>query len=278
MRLTYPVAQLCLALGVSRSGFYAWRKHQPSRRTQEDARLSSSILQFHVRSRQTYGSPRIREDLRAAGVAIGRRRVARLMRQKGICGRCRARRRPQTTDSAHDAPIAPNLCKDRTPASRINEVWATDITYIPTDEGWLYLAGMIDVYSRKIVGWSVSATLATQLCLDALTMALQQRRPGKGLIHHSDRGVQYASREYRDALEAAGLVPSMSRRANCYDNALAESFWSTLKTECLHRAHFHTRAEAALAVFDFIECFYNRHRRHSSIGYRSPIAFETINN
>lgn len=278
MKRAYPIAQLCLALGVSRSGFYAWNQHQPSRRAQEDTRLSSSILQIHARSRQTYGSPRIREELREAGVAIGRRRVARLMRQKGICGRSRRRRSPQTTDSHHDQPLAPNLLKHRAPASRINEVWVTDITYIPTGEGWLYLAGILDVYSRKIVGWSVSATLATALCLDALTMALQQRRPPKGLIHHSDRGVQYASREYRHALHAAALVPSMSRRANCYDNALAESFWSTLKIECLHRAHFQTRAEASLAVFDFIECFYNPHRRHSSLGYRSPVAFETINN
>jgi transposase InsO family protein len=278
MKRDYPIAQLCLALGVSRSGFYAWMEHRPGRRAQEDARLSSQILQIHARSRQTYGSPRIREELRETGLAIGRRRVARLMREKGICGRCRVRRGPQTTDSDHDQPVAPNLLKDRPSASRINEVWVTDITYIPTDEGWLYLAGIIDVYSRKIVGWSVSATLATQLCLDALTTALRQRRPSPGLIHHSDRGVQYASRQYRDALQAAGLVPSMSRRANCYDNALAESFWSTLKTECLHRTHFQTRAEAALAVFDFIECFYNRHRRHSSLGYRSPIAFETINN
>jgi transposase InsO family protein len=278
MKLTYPIAQLCLALGVSRSGFYAWRQHQPSRRAQEDTRLGSSILQIHARSRQTYGSPRIREELREAGVAIGRRRVARLMRQKGIYGRSRRRRSPQTTDSNHDQPLAPNLLKDRAPASRINEVWVTDITYIPTDEGWLYLAGILDVYSRKIVGWSVSATLASELCLDALSTALQQRRPPKGLIHHSDRGVQYASHEYRHALHAAALVPSMSRRANCYDNALAESFWSTLKTECLHRAHFQTRAEASLAVFDFIECFYNPHRRHSSLGYRSPVAFETINN
>lgn len=277
MKRTYPIAQLCLALGVSRSGFYAWRKHQPSRRAQEDARLSSSILQIHARSRHTYGSPRIRAELREAGEAIGRRRVARLMRQKGICGRCRRRRGPQTTDSDHHQPVAPNLLMDRAAASRMNEVWVTDITYIPTDEGWLYLAGILDLYSRKIVGWSVSATLATKLCLDALAMALRARRPSKGLIHHSDRGVQYASHEYRQALHAAGLAPSMSRRANCYDNAFAESFWSTLKTECLHRAHFQTRADAALAVFDFIECFYNRHRRHSSLGYRSPIAFETIN-
>lgn len=278
MKLDYPIAQLCLALGVSRSGFYAWIQHRPGRRAQEDTRLSSQILQIHARSRQTYGSPRIREELRAAGVAIGRRRVARIMRQKGICGRGRVRRNPQTTDSDHDQPVAPNLLKERPAASRINEVWVTDITYIPTDEGWLYLAGIIDVYSRKIVGWSVSATLATQLCLDALATALRHRRPSHGLIHHSDRGVQYASREYRHALQAAGLVPSMSRRANCYDNALAESFWSTLKTECLHRTHFRTRAEASLAVFDFVECFYNPHRRHSSLGYRSPIAFETINN
>jgi transposase InsO family protein len=278
MKDDYPIAQLCLALGVSRSGFYAWRHHAPSLRAVEDAKLASRILQAHAHSRCTYGSPRICVELQETGISIGRRRVARLMRQKGISGRSRARRLPQTTNSEHDHPIAPNLLQGRAPARASNEVWVTDITYVPTDEGWLYVAGILDVYSRKLVGWAFSSTLATTLCLDALAMALRQRRPPQGLIHHSDRGVQYASREYRQALAAASLLPSMSRRANCYDNAMAESFWSTLKTECVHRHHFRTRTEATSAVFDFIECFYNRSRRHSSLGYLSPVAFESLNN
>lgn len=278
MKDDYPIAQLCLALGVSRSGFYAWKNHRPSQRAQEDTQLGAKIVVAHARSRRTYGSPRVREDLREDGVLVGRRRVARIMRQQNISGRSRTRRRPQTTNSEHDQPIAPNLLQGRSPARGLNEVWVTDITYVATDEGWLYVAGILDLYSRKIVGWSFGSSLGTGLCLEALARALRARRPPKGLIHHSDRGVQYASREYRQTLAAAGLTPSMSRRGNCYDNATAESFWSTLKTECVHRNHFKTRAEATLAVFDFIECFYNPQRRHSSIGYRSPVAFETLNN
>ena len=200
------------------------------------------------------------------------------MRQQRIFGRCRKRRNPRTTHSNHDYPIAPNLLQDRAPAQAIDEVWRTDITYVPTDEGWLSMSAMMDAYSRRIVGWACSSTLATGLCLEALRRALQNRRPPAGLIHHSDRGVQYASREYRQALVNAGLTQSMSRKANCYDNAMIESFWSTLKTESTARKHFKTRAEARLAVFDFIECFYNPHRRHSSIGGVSPVAFETLNN
>ena len=278
MKADYPIAQLCVALGVSRSGFYAWSKQRPSRRIQEDERLTEQIRTVHTRSRHTYGSPRIRIELQADGIGIGRRRIARIMRQQRIFGRCRKRRNPRTTHSNHDYPIAPNLLQDRAPAQAIDEVWRTDITYVPTDEGWLYVAAMMDAYSRRIVGWACSSTLATGLCLEALKRALQNRRPPAGLIHHSDRGVQYASREYRQALVKAGLTQSMSRKANCYDNAMIESFWSTLKTESTARKHFKTRAEARLAVFDFIECFYNPHRRHSSIGGVSPVAFETLNN
>lgn len=278
MKAVYPISQLCLALGVSRSGFYAWRSRRPSRRAQEDTRLGAKIVVAHARSRRTYGSPRIREDLRADGLLIGRRRIARIMRAHQHSGRCRKRRGPQTTDSAHDQPIAPNRLQGRFQAPARNRVWVSDITCVPTDEGWLYVAAILDVCSRRIVGWSFGSTLAAGLCLDALTIALRQRRPPQGLLHHSDRGVQYASLEYRQALHDAGLFRSMSRKANCYDNAMAESFWSILKTECVTRNHFKTRADAKLAVFDFIEGFYNRHRRHSSIGYLSPVAFESLNN
>ncbi|MDB6170873.1 MAG: hypothetical protein JWL59_184 [Chthoniobacteraceae bacterium] len=232
------------------------------------------IATIHAQSRRTYGSPRIRMELRKSGRRIGRRRVARIMKRCRLFGRSRTRRKPRTTDSEHDQPIAPNLLKDREPASAINEVWVTDITYIHTDEHWLYVAAVLDTFSRRIVGWAFGTSLATSLCLEALDMALIQRQPPKGLIHHSDRGVQYASKEYRQALADSHLIPSMSRKANCYDNAMAESFWSTLKTECVDRIHFKTLAEAKVAVFDFIECFYNPQRSHSSIGYLSPIAFK----
>lgn len=278
MKDQYSIDELCLALAVSRSGFYAWRNHRPSRRTQDDTHFAGKIIVAHARSLRTYGSPRIRLDLHAEGLPIGRRRIARIMHQQKISGRSRKRRSPQTTNSQHDHPVAPNLLKDHGPAQAVNKIWRTDITYVPTDEGWLYVAAIMDAYSRKIVGWAFGSTLATSLCLDALNMALQTRGPSPDLIHHSDRGVQYASHEYRQALQRAGLIPSMSRKANCYDNAMVESFWSTLKIECVFRNHFKTRAQARLAVFDFIECFYNPRRRHSSIGYLSPVDFEALNN
>ena len=213
-----------------------------------------ALLTVHTRSRHTYGSPRIRIELQASRIGIGRRRIARIMRQQRIVGRCRKRRSPRTTHSNHDHPIAPNLLQDRVPAQAIDEIWRTDITCVPTDEGWLSVAAMMDAYSRRIVGWSCASTLATGLCLEALRKALLNRRP------------------------PAGLTQSMSRKANCYDNAMIESFWSTLKTESTARNHFKTRAQARLAVFDYIECIYNPHRRHSSIGGVSPVAFETLNN
>ena len=275
MEEDYPIADLCAAFGVSRAGFYAWRARAPSTREQADEALNEQIGTLFARSRRTYGSPRLHRVLRRAGHACGRHRVARLMRRQGLAGRVRGRRRPWTTDSDHAQPIAPNRLGQReTPVERPNEVWVSDITYVPTAEGWLYLAGVLDLGSRKIVGWAMGESLETSLPLDALQMALRQRRPKAGLLHHSDRGSQYASEAYREHLAAWDVTPSMSRRGNCYDNAAMESFWSTLKEELVHRRSFASRAEAAAAIFDYIEAFYNRERLHSALGFLSPVEFE----
>ena len=232
MEETYPVGDLCAALDVSRAGFYSWRQRRPSERDRADQALGEQIGTLFTRSRRTYGSPRLHRALRRAGYACGRHRVARLMRRRGLAGRLRGRRRPWTTDSDHTQPIAPNRLGQRaTPVERPNEVWAADITYVPTGEGWLYLAGVLDLGSRKIVGWAMGENLDASLPMDALQMALRQRWPSVGLVHHSDRGCQYASEAYREQLAAWKLTPSMSRRGNCYDNAAMESFWSTLKEE-----------------------------------------------
>lgn len=270
----YPIKRLCVALEVSRSGFYAWCRSIPSPRAQANQALQEQIAVIHDRSRQTYGSPRVRAALRNAGLEVGRHRVARLMRVAGLRGRQKARFRIRTTDSRHDEPIAPNLLPS-TPPSRPNQVWVSDLTYVPTAEGWLYVAGVLDRCSRRLVGWAMGSSLDTTLSLAALQMALRQRRPSPGLIHHSDRGVQYASRAYRDVLTAHGLIASMSRKANCYDNAAMEAFWSSLKTELIHRRGFATRAEAQTAIFDYIEGFYNRSRLHSALGYQSPLDYES---
>ena len=231
---------------------------------------------MYQRSRRTYGSPRVRQQLRHQGRCVGRRRAARLMRAQQLCGRSRRRRQPKTTDSRHGGPLAPNLLGSLPPATRPNQIWVTDITYLHTEEGWLYLAAQLDLYSRRIVGWACSDNLDTTLCTRALQRALQQRRPSAGLLHHSDRGVQYTSLEYRTALAEAGLTRSMSRQGNCYDNATIESFWSTLKNECTDHQTFPTRAAAELAVFDYIETFYNPVRLHSSLAYHSPRDFELL--
>ena len=275
MEDSYPVSDLCEAFDVSRAGFYAWRQRGPSERDRVDADLGKEIGTLFARSRRTYGSPRLHRALRRAGHACGRHRVARIMRGRGIAGRVRGRRRPGTTDSDHEDPIAPNWLGQReTPVKRPNEVWASDITYVPTDEGWLYLAGVLDLGSRRLVGWAMGESLETSLPMDALRMALGQRQPKGGLLHHSDRGCQYASEAYREHLAAWKVTPSMSRKANCYDNAAMESFWSTLKEELIHRCSFASRAEAASAIFDYIETFYNRERLHSALGYLSPVEFE----
>jgi len=268
----HSITDLCAVLAVSRSGYYAWVDRPPSARAQADAVLRKKIRQAHAASYGTYGSPRIKREL---AEPVGRKRIARLMRAEAIEGRPQRRYRVATTDSRHDEPIAPNLLATATPASKPNEIWVTDITYVETDEGWLYVAGVLDLFSRRLIGWAMGSSLATALPLAALLMAIRQRQPAAGLIHHSDRGVQYASADYRAALAAHQLVASMSRKANCYDNATMESFWSTLKLELVYRRHFATRAEATTAIFNYIEGFYNRARKHSSLGYQSPLDFES---
>ena len=275
MEDAYAVSDLCAALDVSRAGFYAWRQRGPSERDRTDEALGVKIDALFVRSRRTYGSPRLHRALRRAGHACGRHRVARIRRRQGLAGRVRGRRRPFTTDSDHTQPIATNRLGQReAPVERPDEVWAADITYAPTAEGWLYLAGVLDLGRRRVVGWAMGENLETNLPLDALRMALKQRPPKAGLLHHSDRGSQYASEAYREHLAAWKVTPSMSRRGNCYDNAAMESFWSTLKEELVHRTHFESRAQASSALFDYIEIFYNRERLHGALGFISPVEFE----
>jgi len=280
MKADYAIRQLCEVLAVSPSGYYDWRQRQtqPGPRAQKDTLLVAEISQIHQASRQTYGSPRVQRQLARAGHLHGRNRIARLMRQHGLCGRTRRRFRVRTTDSQHDQPIAPNRLPQRPPPTAPDQVWLGDITYIATDEGWLYLAGVLDLYSRRLTGWAMSEHIDTELILAAWDMAVAQRQPPPGLLFHSDRGVQYASHDYRQALQGAQALPSMSRKGNCYDNATMESFWSTLKHELIYRCHFPTRTAARLAIFDFIAVFYNRQRLHSSLGFLSPIDFETQNN
>jgi putative transposase len=280
MKHDHPIRTLCLYLKVSPSGFYDWeqRQRRPCARTLENQALAQEIGRIHTRSRQTYGAPRIEKELRKNGRCHGRNRVARLMKEKGLRGRQKGRYRVQTTDSSHDQPIAPNRLAQAPKATAPNQLWVADITYIETKEGWLYLAAILDLYSRKIVGWAMSERIDTALVLNALTMALLHRCPAAKLLCHTDRGVQYASADYRQALGEAGLVASMSRRGNCYDNATMESFWATLKLELVYRGHFATRAQARRQVFDYIETFYNRQRAHSALGYHSPVDFELKNN
>jgi len=274
----HPILRLCAVFAVSRSGYYAWAQAAGSARERRDRELRAKIAVVYQQSRQTYGSPRVTIELQTQGEQVGRHRVARLLRQDGLRGRQKRRYRVRTTDSRHSHPIAPNRLAARPVPSQPDQVWVSDLTYVPTDEGWLYVAGVLDRCSRCLVGWAMGATLDTTVPLAALMMALRQRKPAAGLVHHSDRGVQYASADYRSALAAHGLVASMSRKGNCYDNAVMEAFWSSLKNELIHRRHFTTRAEARTAIFDYIEAFYNRTRRHSSLGYQSPLDYESTLN
>ena len=269
----YPMRILCRVLRVSRSGYYAWLNRKPSARELEDERLRPKVVEAFETGRGTYGSPRVRDELVHQGFEIGRKRVARLIREMGLQG-VTPRKFRVTTDSDHGHPIAKNLIDRDFVASRPNEKWVTDITYIWTAEGWLYLAIVMDLFSRRIVGWSTANHLKTDLCLGALQMAISQRTGIKGLIHHSDRGVQYASDCYRKALDARGIQCSRSRRANCWDNAVAESFFGTLKNELIYRRPWLTRKAAQDAIGEYIEIFYNRIRRHSTIGNVSPAKFE----
>jgi transposase InsO family protein len=266
---------LCELLGVSPSGYYGWRQKRPTKRQREDTTLAAKIAAAHRASRKTYGVPRIVKDLQEEGFCTSKRRCARLMRAQGLRGKKEHRRRPRTTDSRHAQPVAANLIAERPAPSGPNQAWRTDITYLKTAEGWLFLAAILDVWSRRIVGWACAPTLHASLVLAALRDALQRRQPPKGLLHHSDRGCQYVDADYVALLNAAGLERSMSRAGNCYDNAAMESFWSTLKSDTgLDEIVFASRREAELAVFDYIETFYNPRRRHSSLGYLSPVAFE----
>lgn len=271
-RTEFSVRRMCQVLGVSSSGFYAWRERKPGQREQENTRLVEHIQAIYERSRQTYGSPRIQAELQALGTPVSRKRVARLMRQQGIAAR--HKRRYQTTTRRDPAQVAaPNLLGQDFSATLPNEKWLADITYIDTAEGWLYLAAVLDTYSRTIVGWSMSTRLHKQLVEDALHMALGRRHITGDLIHHSDQGSQYTSLSVRDLLHSAGIQVSMSDTGNCYDNAMMESFFATLKTECADQP-FPTRAQARQAIFEYIEIWYNRSRRHSALDYLSPAQYE----
>jgi len=280
MKAEHCIARLCQAFEVSPSGYYDWseRQEHPSQRQQLDQQLKEQISRIHAESRKTYGSPRVQMKLRRAGQRHGCNRISRLMREQNLCGRQKKRYRVVTTDSRHDEPIAPNRLDDRPAASCANQIWVADITYILTAQGWVYVAAILDLYSRRIVGWAVSQQINTPLVLTALSMALTHRQPPTGLLFHSDRGVQYASADYRQALRAAGLVGSMSRKANCYDNATMEAFWSTLKLELVYRREFDDASQLRQALFDYIEVFYNRQRLHSALGYQTPADFECANN
>jgi putative transposase len=276
MSAHHSIHDLCAALMVSRSGYQAWARRAPAARAQRDADLLALLRQGHDESRGTYGRPRLLVWLQRRGHSCGHSRAWRLLRQAGLSQPRKKKFRPMSlADSDHDLPIAPNRLLEQKTPGRADAVWVADITYVPTDEGWLYVAGILDRTTRRCIGWAMGDTLATSLPLAALEMALTQRRPGAGVVHHSDRGVQYASHTYREALAGAGALCSMSRRANCYDNAAMESFWSSLKRELVHRRHFVTRAEARAAIFEWIEIFYNRVRLHSALGYQSPVDFET---
>lgn len=276
-RQHYPVRVLCQLLEVSESGYYAWRKRQPAhqQREQADQILVEEVETVFEQSRQTYGSPRVHAALRARGVSCSRRRVARLMRQQGLvsCWR-RKKRKVITTDSKHNQPVAPNRLNRDFTATAANQKWVGDITGVWTEEGWLYLSALVDVYSRTVVGWAMDAVRDEQLVENALWMALVRRQPEAGLLHHTDRGSQYTSRSYQAVLNHYGIELSMSRKGNCWDNALMESFFGTLKAECVDRRSYRTRGEAKTVIFEYMEVFYNRQRLHSSLGYLSPEKFE----
>jgi putative transposase len=273
-RADYPVTIMCDVLGVSPAGHYAWRARPESLRAVANRELVDDIKRVHRDTNGRYGGPRVHAELRAQGRGVSRGRIERLMRRHGIRAIMARPRRERTTDSRHDFPIAPNLLERNFIAAAPNRIWLADITYVETDQGWLYLATVMDLYSRKIVGWAMADHLRAELPLAALAMAIATQRPSAGLIHHSDRGVQYASAEYRKMMQSAGFGASMSRKADCYDNSPMESFFHTLKTELVHHRHYATRQEATRDIFACIEGFYNRIRRHSAIGYISPIEMQ----
>ena len=266
---------MCRVLSVSRSGYYDWRGRSPSQRQRTDTSLTERIRQIHERSRRTYGYPRVHAELRVLGIRCGRKRVARLMRQAGLKG-CLRGRRPTTRRNGSATPAAPDLVRRNFAATAPDRLWVADITYVKTEEGFLYLSFVLDAYSRRLVGWAMATHLRTELVADALQMAIWRRKPQAGLIHHSDQGVQYTSLSFGKRLEESGIVPSMGKVGSAYDNALAESFIATLKSELLYRNSWPTRRSARVAIFEYLEGFYNRHRLHSALGYRSPVDFEEV--
>lgn len=274
MRTDFSIGELTRTLEVSRSGYYAWRKRQdePGPRSRENAVLLAHIRSIHEEHQERYGSPRIYQTLRQGGIGCGHNRVARLMRSQGLQAARKQPFRPRTTQVG--AKAAPNLLAHCQPPQRPDQVWVADITYVWTEQGWLYLAAVMDLYSRRIVGWHAADHLRSSLVEEALQQALRRRRPAPGLIHHSDRGFQYSSQAYANLLRAAQAQPSMSRKANCYDNAAMEAFWSSLKNELIYRQAPNSRARTTSALFGYIEIYYNQHRLHSALGYRPPVGFE----
>lgn len=282
MKTEHTIAQLCATLEVSASGYFAWVKAPASQREQQDAELLPHIRAIHAQHKGRYGAPRIQDALAKQGRHHGTKRVARLMKQAGLRGLCPKGFVPRTTDSDHDQPIAPNRLAQASAPTGPNQVWVSDLTYVATQEGWLYVAVILDLWSRRVVGWSAGPSLQACLVLAALHMALRQRQPPKGPLHHSDRGVQYASADHRSLLAAAGIEPSMSRAGNPYDNAAMESFIATYKRECVGLAEeaggYATRDQATADFFDYVETYYNRQRSHSALGYQSPVDFESQRN
>lgn len=275
MKGQHSIAQLCAALEVTLSGYHAWVAAAPSARRQQDAALLPQIEAIHARHLGRYGAPRIQDALARQGQRHGTKRIARLMRQKGLRGLCPKRFVPRTTDSDHDQPIAPNRLTQAPVPTGPNQVWVSDLTYVDTQEGWLYVAVILDLWSRRVVGWSTGPSLQTHWAVAALLMALRHRQPAKGLLHHSDRGTQYASAQYRAVLQAAGIQPSMSRAGNPYDNAAMESFMATYKRECVGLSGgYATHAQATQDFFAYVETYYNRQRSHSALGYQTPVDFE----
>jgi putative transposase len=269
----YPLRLLCKVMQVSRSAFYAWQRRPPSQRLQRNSALGVQVAEIHRKSRGTYGRPRLLAELRACGLVCGHERLRRLMKLHGLAGK-QKRRFKATTTSTHSLPIAKNiLARDFAPGAA-NRAWAADITYICTDEGWLYLAAVLDLYSRRLVGWAMDSRISSQLVTNALEMAARQRRPQVGLLHHSDRGSQYASADCQRLLSQYGMICSMSNKGNCLDNAVMESFFHTLKVELVHHRRYRTRSEAQAEIFEYIEVFYNRQRRHSFLNYATPAEYE----
>ncbi len=272
LRQAYPIAAMCRVLGVSESGYHAWRKRPPSMRAQANARLEVEIKAAHERTRQTYGAERLQADLADNGVQAGISRIRRIRKKLGL--RCRQKRKfKATTDSKHSLPVAPNLLDRQFGVAAPNKIWVTDITYIPTDEGWLYLAGVKDLFNGELVGYALDSRMTQNLVMQALFRAVAAKRPGKGLIHHSDRGSQYCAHAYQKLLRQFGMQASMSRKGNCWDNAPMESCWGSLKNELVHHRRFATREQARREITEYIEIFYNRVRKQARLGYMSPDAF-----